>query len=71
MSGDELGSFLSVRNVVTFSEQRRFDVTTLPADMQRVYGHLCADFGDEYALVWVFTVRTSVELQYTFRFLYT
>mmetsp|Transcript_10559 Transcript_10559/g.23382 ORF Transcript_10559/g.23382 Transcript_10559/m.23382 type:complete len:633 (-) Transcript_10559:58-1956(-) len=42
--------------------QRVFDVNTLPADMRRVYGHLEKQFGEEYALLFIFTMRTAVEL---------
>lgn len=42
--------------------ERRFDVNTLPADMRRVYGHLAKKFGEEYGLLFVFTMRTAVEL---------
>ena len=52
---------MSIRHNVTFSE-RRFDVKTLPADLQRVYGHLAEKFGEDYGLVFCFTVRTAVEL---------
>ena len=51
----------NVRHDVTFSE-RRFDVNTLPADMRRVYGHLAEKFGEEYGLIFIFTMRTAVEL---------
>lgn len=50
-------------NNMTFSE-RRFDVDTLPADMRRVYGHLEEKYGEEYALLFVFTMTTAVELAY-------
>lgn len=51
----------SLRHVVSLSE-RKFNVKELPADMFRVYSHLKAKFGEEYALIWVFTMRTAVEL---------
>ncbi|CAB9520779.1 expressed unknown protein [Seminavis robusta] len=51
----------SIRHHVTFSE-RRFDVNTLPADLRRVYYQLEAAEGEEYALVFVFIVRTACEL---------
>mmetsp|Transcript_1992 Transcript_1992/g.4201 ORF Transcript_1992/g.4201 Transcript_1992/m.4201 type:complete len:681 (-) Transcript_1992:154-2196(-) len=41
---------------------RRFDVGTLPKDMQRVYRQLAEKHGDEYGLLFVFTMRTAVEL---------
>ena len=50
-----------IRQIVTFSE-RRFDVMTLPADMQRVYHHLNENVGEEYALLFIFIMRTAVEL---------
>lgn len=50
-----------VRHDVTFSE-RKFDVNTLPDDMRRVYGHLEEKFGEEYGLIFIFTMRTAVEL---------
>mmetsp|Transcript_4258 Transcript_4258/g.6354 ORF Transcript_4258/g.6354 Transcript_4258/m.6354 type:complete len:691 (-) Transcript_4258:1309-3381(-) len=53
--------FKKVRHDVTFSE-RRFDVNTLPDDMRRVYGHLEEKFGEEYGLLFIFTMRTAVEL---------
>jgi hypothetical protein len=53
--------FQRVRHDVTFSE-RRFDVNTLPDDMRRVYGHLEEKFGEEYGLLFIFTMRTAVEL---------
>ena len=51
----------SIRRKITFSEHK-FDVKTLPEDMQRVVGHLTEDFGEEYALTWAFMVRTAAEL---------
>mmetsp|Transcript_24792 Transcript_24792/g.35482 ORF Transcript_24792/g.35482 Transcript_24792/m.35482 type:complete len:687 (-) Transcript_24792:147-2207(-) len=53
--------FKKVRHDVTFSE-RKFDVNTLPDDMRRVYGHLEEKFGEEYGLIFIFTMRTAVEL---------
>lgn len=41
---------------------RKFKVELLPNDLQRVYKHLEEQFGEEYALTVVFTVRTAVEL---------
>ena len=46
---------------VTFSE-RRFDIDTLPDDERRVYGHLKEKFGEEYALLFIFAMRTGIEL---------
>jgi len=37
-------------------------VRTLPPDLQRVYHQLARKHGEDYALVFVFTVRTGVEL---------
>jgi len=37
-------------------------VSTLPKDLQRVYHQLACKHGEDYALVFVFTVRTGVEL---------
>ncbi len=53
--------FKKVRHDVTFSE-RKFDVNTLPDDMRRVYGHLEEKFGEEYGLIFIFSMRTAVEL---------
>ncbi|KAL7530415.1 hypothetical protein ACHAWF_003367 [Thalassiosira exigua] len=41
---------------------RRFDVRTLPPDMKRVYDKLERESGEEYALLFVFQMRTAVEL---------
>mmetsp|Transcript_32438 Transcript_32438/g.64308 ORF Transcript_32438/g.64308 Transcript_32438/m.64308 type:complete len:607 (+) Transcript_32438:160-1980(+) len=51
----------SVRHVVTLSS-RRFDVKQLPADIFRVYSELEGKYGEEYALHFVFMMRTAVEL---------
>lgn len=51
----------SIRQEVTFSE-RKFDVKTLAPDLHRVYKNLERDFGEEYALTFVFIFRTGVEL---------
>lgn len=56
-----LSNFTYVRNGVTFSE-RRFKIETLPDDERRVYGHLEEKFGEEYALLFIFTMRTAIEL---------
>ena len=45
-----------IRNDIKFS-QRRFDMTTMPEDIQRVYVKLAKDFGEEYGLLFVFQVR--------------
>ena len=42
--------------------ERRFDVNKLPADMLRVYGALEEKYGEEYALLFVFTMRTAIEM---------
>eukprot|EP00580_Thalassiosira_gravida_P017404 CAMPEP_0201671090 /NCGR_PEP_ID=MMETSP0494-20130426/28561_1 /ASSEMBLY_ACC=CAM_ASM_000839 /TAXON_ID=420259 /ORGANISM="Thalassiosira gravida, Strain GMp14c1" /LENGTH=201 /DNA_ID=CAMNT_0048152335 /DNA_START=1 /DNA_END=602 /DNA_ORIENTATION=+ len=59
--GGEKTQTAAVNRAVTLSE-RKFDVDTLPADMRRVYGHLAEKFGEEYALLFIFTMRTAVEL---------
>ena len=60
-----------IRQIVTFSE-RRFYVMTLPADMQRVYNHLNENFGEEYLLLFVFTMLTGVEQHWSWHIdLYT
>lgn len=51
----------SIRQEVTFSD-RKFDVKTLAPDLHRVYKNLERDFGEEYALTFVFIFRTGVEL---------
>jgi len=51
----------SIRQQITFSDQK-FDVKSLPIDMQRVVSHLTKDFGEEYALTFAFMVRTASEL---------
>lgn len=56
LSGEE-----SIRDLVTISD-KKFDVTTIPEDMQRVYGHLKDKYGEEYGLYFVFTMRTAIEL---------
>jgi hypothetical protein len=48
-------------STITFSE-RQFDVDTLPDDMRRVYLHLEEAYGEEYGLLFIFTIRTAVEL---------
>lgn len=48
-------------STITFSE-REFDVNTLPDDMRQVYLHLEEKFGGEYGLLFIFTIRTAVEL---------
>ena len=53
--------FLSIRHHVQFRD-RRFNVGLLPADLQRVYHQLHEEHDEEYALVFVFIVRTAVEL---------
>ena len=52
----------SVRHVIKFSN-RTFDVQKeLPEDMQRVYSHLKDRVDEEYALTFVFIMRTAIEL---------
>jgi len=53
--------YKTIRHVVSLSD-RRFDIRTLPADMQRVYKFLRKQQGEEYALATIFTIRTAVEL---------
>lgn len=57
----KLSKYKSIRQQVSLSEEK-FDTRTLPADIQRVYCHLAEKFGEEYALTFVFTVRTASEL---------
>eukprot|EP00553_Chaetoceros_curvisetus_P014127 CAMPEP_0204642036 /NCGR_PEP_ID=MMETSP0717-20131115/51467_1 /ASSEMBLY_ACC=CAM_ASM_000666 /TAXON_ID=230516 /ORGANISM="Chaetoceros curvisetus" /LENGTH=700 /DNA_ID=CAMNT_0051662775 /DNA_START=70 /DNA_END=2172 /DNA_ORIENTATION=+ len=52
---------VSFRQEITFSD-RRFNVKTLPADLHRVYKKLERDFGEDYALTFVFIFRTGMEL---------
>jgi len=47
---------------VDFQNDTSFDVSKLPADMKRVYSHLKAESGEDYALKIVFTMRTAIEL---------
>ncbi|CAJ1945169.1 unnamed protein product [Cylindrotheca closterium] len=51
----------SIRQKITF-DAKKFDVTTLPIDMQRVVAKLTKDFGEDYALTFAFMVRTASEL---------
>ena len=44
------------------TSERKFDVNTLPDDMRRIHDRLASRFGEEYALLWVFTLRTATEL---------
>lgn len=53
---------LSIRDLVKFRGDRKFDIKTLPADMQRVYKSLAKKFDDDYALHVMFTMRTAIEL---------
>lgn len=53
--------FQSVRHDISFS-QRKFDIATLDEDMQRVYAKLENDHGETYALLWIFSMRTAIEL---------
>ena len=50
-----------IKRHVELSE-RKFDVNTLPPDMLRVYKHLERQFGEEYALLVMFTMRTAIEM---------
>jgi len=51
----------SLRQKVSLTDNR-FDVNTLPKDLQRVYLELEHKHGEDHALVFVFSVRTGVEL---------
>ena len=42
--------------------ERKFDINTLPIDMRRVYDHLERQFGEEYGLLVIFSMRTAIEL---------
>lgn len=44
------------------SSGRKFNVASLPVDIRRVYRRLREEFGEDYALTVVFTIRTAVEL---------
>lgn len=59
VSADDWNS--SIRNVVHLSDAK-FDTTTLPADMQRVYKELAGRFGADYALHVIFVMQTGIEL---------
>ena len=52
----------SLRKVVKFREQQRFDTRQLPPDLRRVVAKLTEEYTEEYALHVAFTVRTAVEL---------
>jgi hypothetical protein len=52
----------SLREKVTFCHQDKFDTNVLAPDLQRVFEHLKAKYNEEYALTFVFTMRTAVEL---------
>jgi hypothetical protein len=47
---------------IAVRKQHKFDTSTLPADLQRVYGHLKKVHGEEYALTFIFIFNTGVEL---------
>ena len=53
---------IKIREKVTFAEDQKFDIRTLPADMQRVYKDLAKLQGEEYALCVIFTIRTAIGL---------
>lgn len=57
----ETNELKSLRHDITLSNER-FDVNTLPADMQRVYKKLAEEHSEEYGLVWIFSLRTAIEL---------
>jgi len=50
-----------LNSVVTRSE-RKFDADKLPPDMLRVYRKLEEKYTEEYALLFVFTMRTAIEM---------
>ena len=52
----------SLRKVVKFREQQRFDPRQLPPDLRRVVAKLSEEYTEEYALHVAFAVRTAVEL---------
>ena len=54
-------SVAPIKRIVELS-QRKFDTKTLPDDMERVYDHLAKEFGEDYGLLFVFNMRTAVEL---------
>jgi hypothetical protein len=56
-----LNKVKNIRHGINFS-RRKFQVETLPEDMQRVYKHLEGKYNEEYALLFVFTMRTAIEL---------
>ena len=55
-------SDIPVRQLVTFSSHKKFDIRVLPADLQRLYKNLKKAHDEEYALTVVFTIRTAVAL---------
>ena len=57
-SSQELPEFDNPNKLIRESG-RKFKVELLPNDLQRVYKHLEEQFGEEYALTVVFTVRTA------------
>jgi len=59
---DEAKQPSGIRQIVGSDTSRRFDVKTLPEDIQRVFGHLKKLHGEEYALTVVFIIRTIIEL---------
>ena len=56
---DKLSSSLAE---VMVRSQHKFDTKSLPADMQRVFKKLSAKHGEEYALTFIFIMRTAIEL---------
>ena len=53
---------ITIRDAVTFPKESKFNIRTLPADMQRVYKDLAKLHGEEYALCVIFTIRTAIGL---------
>ena len=47
---------------VVSRSQRKFEVEKLPPDMLRVYYELEKKYTEEYALLFVFTMRTAIEM---------
>ena len=47
---------------VVSRSQRKFEVEKLPPDMLRVYCELEKKYTEEYALLFVFTMRTAIEM---------
>jgi len=59
---DGFKSEQSIRHLISFTHNDRFDVNDLPPDLHRVYDHLLKKYDEEYALVVIFIIRTAIEL---------